>query len=390
MNSHGQDNGHSQQARPRVLLVSTNADLAGAPIHVRDLALQLQRSAPRLSLHVVFGEAGPIEQALRQAGIGTEIVPQIRSQISPLRDIAAIRALLRIVRRERIDLLHAHSSKAGFVARIAGALLGKPVIFTVHGWGFGAGRQALQGRIITGMEKAVMRFTARFLIVSRADAAAGEATLGLKAGQYQVVENGVPDVPLRAAPGTADAFLMVARVSHAKHHEMALRAFAGLPGDTRLLLAGGQTDDSAFRGQVREWAGGAAERVELLGARSDIPALLARAGVFVLCSRFEGMPLSIIEAMRAGLPVIATAVGGVPEVVVDEQTGLLVPPGDTAALSAAMARLASDPALRERLGQAGRARYEQRFSLAGMCDKVLSAYAEVLQRPDLADAATAS
>jgi len=105
--------------------------------------------------------------------------------------------------------------------------------------------------------------------------------------------------------------------------------------------------------------------VELLGTRSDVDELLAGADLFVLSSRSEGLPMSVLEAMAAGLPVVASAVGGVPELVRDGETGALVPPGDSAALAQAIRRIACDPALRDRLGESGRQRVEREFSIAG-------------------------
>ena len=104
--------------------------------------------------------------------------------------------------------------------------------------------------------------------------------------------------------------------------------------------------------------------VRLAGERDDVGELLAGADLFVLSSRSEGLPLSILEAMAAGLPVVASSVGGVPELVVEGETGLLVPPGDPHALAAAMERLLDDPALRRRLGAAGRTRVSEHFDLA--------------------------
>jgi glycosyltransferase involved in cell wall biosynthesis len=120
--------------------------------------------------------------------------------------------------------------------------------------------------------------------------------------------------------------------------------------------------------------------VRLCGPRRDIPDLLARCDVFALSSRSEGGPISVLEAMAAGLPVVASDVGGVGEIVVDQQTGLLVPPGDPDALAAALERLLADPALRHRLGAAGRERAAQRFSLGALRAAHLELYARELAR----------
>ena len=120
--------------------------------------------------------------------------------------------------------------------------------------------------------------------------------------------------------------------------------------------------------------------MELAGSRGDVPDLLARADVFVLASRSEGAPISILEAMAAGLPVVASDVGGVGELVVDGATGLLVPAGDPAALAAALERLLADPELRRRLGAAGRERARERFDLRAARDAHVSLYVRELER----------
>ena len=118
--------------------------------------------------------------------------------------------------------------------------------------------------------------------------------------------------------------------------------------------------------------------MRLLGTRDDVPALLAEAGIFVLSSRSECLPMSVIEAMAAGLPVVATAVGGIPELVEHERTGILVPPGDARALAAALSRLAGDAGLRQRMGEAGRARAEEHFDVSGFRRAHVELYARQL------------
>jgi glycosyltransferase involved in cell wall biosynthesis len=156
-----------------------------------------------------------------------------------------------------------------------------------------------------------------------------------------------------------------------------VRALPAL-GDRRYSLAfvGGGRDQPQVEEELR--AQGLGDRVALLGDRHDVPALLAGADVFVLASRSEGAPLSILEAMAAGLPVVASDVGGVAELVADGATGLLVPAGEPAALARALARLLDDRALRERMGAAGRARARDRFDLPELRAAHLDLYARVL------------
>lgn len=356
---------------PTILVISTNADRAGAPSHVRDLVLSLQ---DRYRFVVVFGEDGPIREHLAGQGIETHVAPGLRSAISPVKDLRVVQQLRARIRALRPELIHVHSSKASLVGRIAGSLEGVPVVFTVHGWGFGPGRRRRQSLLVWASERLTRSMVGKYLAVSEADAALGRRALGLSADQIHTVPNGVVDGPLRAAPARGRGFVMVARTDVAKDHETALKAFAQVRTSMTFTCIGDGTDDPAFAEQARRWAGPAAERVELLGGRSDVTAQLARHATFVLCSRYEGLPLSILEAMRSGLPVVATRVGGVPELVQDGTTGRLVEPGNPADLAMAMQALADDPALRQRLGEAGRKRYETHFSIDRLRDRVSAVY----------------
>ena len=163
---------------------------------------------------------------------------------------------------------------------------------------------------------------------------------------------------------------------------MLLRAFARASREEprlALLLVG---DDPFGDGRRRAEALAAelalGDRAVFAGIRRDVPALLAASDVFVMCSLWEGLGLVFLEAMAAGLPVLATRVSAVPEVVVEGRTGLLVPPSDDRALADAMLALARDPALRARLGAAGRERVAAAFGLERMVDETLAVYAEVL------------
>lgn len=354
-----------------VLIISTNADRAGAPTHVRDLVMALK---DRFRFIVAFGEDGPIRGYLAERGIETHVSPGLRSAISPLKDLRVIAELRARIRATRPDLIHVHSSKASLVGRVAGCLEGVPVVYTVHGWGFGAGRPALQNAIVWASERLTRSMVARYLAVSEADERNGRRALGLKADRIQAVPNAVVDDGLRADPRAAGGFIMVARTDVAKDHRTALRAFARVGTSMRFAFVGDGTDHPDFVTQARAWAGPAADRVQLLGGRSDVATLLAGSSVFVLASHYEGLPLSILEAMRGGLPVIASRVGGIPELVVDGVNGRLVPPDDPEALAAAMTELADDPTLRQRMGQASRERFETRFSMDRLRDRVTAAY----------------
>ncbi len=170
---------------------------------------------------------------------------------------------------------------------------------------------------------------------------------------------------------------MVARFTEFKDHGLLLRAFARVPGESRLKLVGDGETVAAARKLAEDL--GIRDRVEFKGSRGDVPEILAETDVFVLASKTETLPISILEAMRTGLPVIASDVGGVSEEVIDEETGLLVEPGSVDELAAALRRLLADKTLRVRMGRSGRRRFEQIFRADKMIESTEAVYREVLE-----------
>lgn len=358
--------------RKKILIVSTNSDWAGAPIHVLTLVSRLETD---FDLCIVFGEDGPVRQALLEKGIPSTVVPTLRSSINFVRDFRCLLAFLKIVRSARPTLLHAHSSKAGMIARLAAYTLHLPCLYTVHGWGFGTGRTMLQSAIVYWVER-VLSVIPRtsYIFVSNADRHVGLKRLKLEPDRCLTVHNGMPDHGLRARVEDSSTVIMVARVCHAKDHDLLLKSFQDSSASFRLTLVGEGTDSPDFRKRVLAGTPDKYERVDCLGLSRKIPQLLAQAGVFVLCSRYEGLPLAIIEAMCAGLPIVATDVGGVRELVEDGVNGFLVPAGSHTALSHCLDRLQGDSALRVRMGHASRTRYLTSFSDTQMVTAVARQY----------------
>jgi glycosyltransferase involved in cell wall biosynthesis len=195
-----------------------------------------------------------------------------------------------------------------------------------------------------------------------------------------VVHNGVRDIApdLRAGPGRSPVRICsVARLEAPKDHATLLQALAGLRSEAwELDLVGDGPLESSLRRQAA--ALGIAGRVRFLGYQPDPASVLAGAQLFVLSSRSEAFPRSVLEAMRAGLPVVASAVGGVGEAVIDGVTGLLVPPGSPEALSAAIGELIRSAPRRQQLGAVARRTFEERFRVECMVEKTEAIYATVL------------
>lgn len=350
------------------------AEMGGAQVHV----LGLLRHLSRVGLEppgLLTGEEGFLTAEARKLNAPVFVEPSLVHPIRPRKDIEAVLAFRRVIRDFAPDIVHTHSSKAGLVGRLASRLAGVPAIFTAHGWGFTPGVPWARRTIARASERFAAPLSARIITVSDADRNLA-ATHGVGEEHSLVtVHNGMPDVPHVADPGSESPELrvaMTARFSQQKDHLLLLRTIAGLRTPWRLSLIG----DGPLRPAAELEAArlGIADRVEFLGDRRDVPELLATAHVFVLTSNWEGLPISIIEAMRAGLPVISSDVGGVNELVEDGKTGFLVPRGDAAALLDRLGALAKDRRLRASMGSAGRTRYLSSFSEEQMLEKIIGLY----------------
>jgi glycosyltransferase involved in cell wall biosynthesis len=231
-----------------------------------------------------------------------------------------------------------------------------------------------------GLERLIGPLASKIITVSEFDRRFGVDAHLVAEDRVVTVHNGMPDIgrTFRADPKRAPARLvMVARFEPQKDHATLLRALGALQAHSwELDLIG----DGPLRSEMESLAAslGISGRVRFLGQRTDVDQILARAQVSVLVSNWEGFPLSILEAMRAGLPIVATSVGGVDEAVRDEDTGYVVPRGDVDRLRERIEELLISPALRAQLGGNGRARYEQHFTLDHLVAKTLAVYQDVL------------
>ena len=338
--------------------------------------------------HDVVGASapGPLLAGPRADGFRIVELPLARSA-SVAAQLRAFRALRRFLRAERFDLVHAHMPISGFLARLAAREAGVPVVaYTCHGFLFNQPGPIARRAASLGMELLAGRVTDRFLTVSDEEARDARR-LGIHRGAQPCGNGRDPDrfrpdpaarARLRAALGVPEGRVVVVIVSrlvrHKGHPELlaALRDVVGRGIDAELWVVGarlasdhGPSLDAAFA------ASGLEDRLRLLGYRGDIAALLAAADIFALPSHFEGLPMSVIEAMLTGLPVVATAIRGPREQVAAGATGLLVPPRQAAPLADAIATLARDPALRARMGAAGRARAVARFGEAAVLDRTV-------------------
>ena len=347
--------------RPRILLLVTLAETGGAQRYVAALVPALVGA---YDVAVAAHGSGPLHAAVEEAG--AEYVPlrHVRRPLSAWRDLLGLFELLALLRRLRPHIVHANSSKAGVLGRVAAWVAGTPIrLFTVHGWAFRAasGRRAAIYRVA---ERLARRLTTVTICVSEAERTAGLAARACDAHSTVVIRNAIDagDYLVTSSRTEQPTIVAVGRLQAPKDVVTLVRALSGMQRrPLRAVVVGDGPDRPEIESEIRRL--GLTGVVDLAGERDDVTEILAASDVFVLSTRSEGLPMAVLEAMAAGLPVVASRVGGLPELVLDGETGLLVPPGQPAALAVALETLLDDPALRERLGAAGRARVQTHFAL---------------------------
>lgn len=335
--------------------------------------------APRVGRVVVCSSGGGVfEELIERAGVPLEWIPRPKPA-SPRRFLRAIPAIARVLRRERPDIVHAHNPAAAIACAIARTLARQrqaAIVTTFHG---GSAIPALR------MPRAVRTLALTSDIVVGVGPTTTRDLLdsGLREDRVVTVANGVEVVIERSRAEVRDEFgldraelvVNVGRYVEQKAQHVLIDAVALLAGDRphlRALIVGEGDLEHALR--ERAAARGVDDVVRLTGPRRDAVDLTAAADVFVLSSAWEPLGLVVLEAMAAGVPVVATAAGGVTDLVRHEETGLLVPVGDAEALASAVARLLDDPSLAERLTAAAHVLVRERFSVGAMVEGYLDVY----------------
>ena len=319
---------------------------------------------------------------LEREGVATKRFPLIR-HYNPVTTVPAVLSLAQYLRREDFDIVHTHSTEAGIIGRFAAALAGVPtIVHTVHGVPFADDRSDLLNRFVLVCERQAAGYTDH--IVTNADVIADDyLARGIgRRDQYTTVYSGVDldafedAEPADDLPGERLRIVMVGRLADGKGHEVLLDAVESLgefEGSVCIVGDGPLYDSLAADVADR----GLSDQVFLTGFRDDVPNVLAASDVLVLPSFREGTPRVITEAMASGLPVIATDIAGIPEQVVDGESGYLIPTGDSTALANRMETLLADAELRERMGTRGLER-AGRFSVATMVENLDGLYRELL------------
>ena len=363
----------------RVLLVAAaTSTTGGGEKHVADL---LRLLPPRgIEVGLVAPPGGDLALLAANAGI-----PFHHAEIAGGLSFAGRSQLASAIGTFQPDVVHAHGSRAAFYARLADPKAARRVVYTLHGIHVDKAGTPLRRWALVRVERLLRGRTARFVTVCDANMRAGERLGILDARRTTTVYNGI-DVPgapqprgtFRAELGLSDdtpLTLSVGRLTWPKDQATLLRAWAlvhdRVPGAVLALVGEGELD-AELRTLATEL--GLAESVRFVAPREGLAPAYADADVFVLSSRWEGLPYVVLEAMSFGLPVVSTRVDGIPEAVVDGTSGLLVPPSAPKALASAIAGVLDDPDTRARMGAAGAAIVAERCGLDRMADELVNVY----------------
>lgn len=352
----------------KVIFVLHSHKAGGAERHL----LQLMQGLAANGVECIY--AGPLQgwlgEQLQAAGFRCEQI-----SFTGFYDLRSLFRLVKLIRREKADLVHGHLTRGAYYAGWAAKFAGIPNVATGHSTNAGKwfGRAT---RII-----AVSDAVARFLV-----------ECGYPGDRIRTVHHGVPDYAalprtprdaMRAELGLNDAptLVMVARFMRAKGHDVALHALAAIRDKQWTLVLAGSLD-TPYAKDMQALAAelGIAERVRFIGHRDDVNNIYGCADILLAPSRREALSLTLLEAAAFGLPIVATDVGGIGEAVDDGTTGLLVPTEDPPALAQAIASLLDNAELRNRMGRAGRQRYEQLFALQSMAHNTIAVYDEAVGR----------
>jgi glycosyltransferase involved in cell wall biosynthesis len=370
----------SRAERPglRIALATETDRNGGAETMMVHLARALRERGHEVHLIGPADGCGWLGGEMRAHGFATHEF-HMRGPLDP----ACLRELAGLLRRERIDVLHAHLWVLAVYGTAAARLVGIPSVITMHG---DAGEVRYLRRRVT--LRWAFRKSAGVVMVSRSLQDHFTAGLGVRGDDWRIIPNGVPERvgtrdALRRELAVRDDELLVCSVGNlypVKGHDVLLAALAELPRELpwRVAIAGRPEDNEpVLRAAIARH--GWQDRVHLLGSRSDVPDVLAAADVFCHPSRAEALPLAVLEAMFAGRAIVASRVGGIPEVARDEQEALLVPPEDPTALASALRRVLTDASLRASLGARARERARVHYAVPAMADAYEALYRQATQ-----------
>jgi glycosyltransferase involved in cell wall biosynthesis len=376
--------------KPKVIHVITKLELGGA----QKVTLMTLERLPRdrYELGLVTGPEGLlVDWASRIEGLDRVWMPSLIREVRPIQDLKALLGLVTLFRREKPQIVHTHSSKAGILGRWAARLAGVPFIFhTAHGFGFNDFQRPMVKRVYVWLERITTKITTKLVVVSYANAQKGEQNRVFKPGDWILCRDAIsvtdfmqPGPRRRKLPewGIPPDKLVVGMIACLKPQkspvdfvDVAARVLKE-NRQAHFVLAG----DGELRPQVEQRIQelGIGQHFTLLGWQTDMPEVYRNLDVVVLTSLWEGLPCVFSEAMAGDLPIVATNVDGAREAIVDGENGFLHEPHDVEGMSRSVLKLLQDPELRQMMGKYGKSRVME-FDISTSVANLESAYRECL------------
>jgi glycosyltransferase involved in cell wall biosynthesis len=382
---------NGRDTKRRLLFLITSSDGGGAQKHLYELTKLLDKE--KYIIEGACAPGGPLIERLNGLGIKVFSIPTLRNAINPVRDFLAFTKIYRLIKVRRYDIVHCHSTKAGILGRIAARLARVPaILFTVHGFAFREAMFLPKKLLLILMERLAAACCHRIITVSEHDRNDALKLRLKKSSDIVTIHNGI-DVgsfknfvcedgdQIRRKLGIDRNCNIVGTIANFygnKGYPYLLRA-AKLVMEEEAGIRFISIGDGPLRREMERMAQslGLNGKFIFTGYQSKPFLFLSIMDIFVLSSIKEGLPFTLLEAMAMGKPVVATSVGGIPEVVEDQKTGLLVKPGDPYSLAEAILILIKDIDLREKIAKNGR-EIIVNFSLHGMVEKIDNLYGTLL------------
>jgi glycosyltransferase involved in cell wall biosynthesis len=342
-------------------------------------------------IEMACAPGGPLYDLTEQTGIPVLPIKDFVSEAAPFKDIHAFWQVYRLLRKGNYDLIHTHNSKGGFIGRLAAKLAGGiPVIHGVHGYAFHKNEPWLRRALFFLLEYLARNWSVRIICISQPLVDLWVKKKLAPVEKIRKIYSGIDvqefkqfdkrDV-IRQKLGLQQDAIAIGQVSKLWEGKGHIDIIAACP-DIVKALPGAKVffiGDGPIRNKLENIVlqNGLQDRIIFLGHRRDVVEVTSALDIAILASYYEGMGRVILEAMAAGLPVVATRVGGIVDLVVDQETGLLIDPHSPQQIADAVIRLAKDSALRKTMGLLGKKRVDNRFSAATMVEQIDQLYQEV-------------
>jgi glycosyltransferase involved in cell wall biosynthesis len=363
-------------ATEKILFAITKGAQGGAQRYVYDLARSLpqDRYEPVVA---IGGDGSWLQRVCTAASIRTVTLSEVRRDVSASKDTASFFALVKLFKKEKPDVVHLNSSKIGALGAIAARIAGvKKIIFTAHGWAYNEKRSVCVRAVFWLAHALTMLLVDQTIANSAATARAAPikwklTTIPLGIGEQKFLARGEARKALSLESDTI-IYGSIAELHKNKGLDVLIDALPYMEVPATTVIIGGGEKRAALIAKIT--AKKLKDRVTLMGHKDDAAQYLTAFDIFVLPSRTESSGYVLLEAGLAGLPIVATNVGGIPEIIEDNVTGLLVPSENPRALSDAIQKLISDPALREKLGSSLKSKVIRDFSLEKMVQETMKIY----------------